>query len=73
MAGKVRNKRNFYIVRLRKDDSIVAVGTAEECTKALGFESVSIFYCMVSRVRSGSDRNKKYDVDIVPEEDEEDA
>lgn len=71
MAGKVRNKRHFYIVRLRKDDSIVAVGTAEECTKALGFDSIAVFYSMVSRVRSGSARNKKYDVDIVPEEDED--
>lgn len=72
MAGKVRNKRHFYIVRLRKDDSIVAVGTAEECTKALDFDSIAVFYSMVSRVRSGSARNKKYDVDIVPEEDEDD-
>ena len=68
MAGKVRNKRHFYIVRLRADDSIVAVGTAEECAKALGFASVPVFYCMVSRCNSGSPCNKKYDVDIVPEE-----
>lgn len=71
MAGKVRNKRNFYIVRLRKDDSIVAVGTAEECRKALGFSSVGVFRTMVSRCRSGSDKYKKYDVDIVPEEEED--
>lgn len=65
-------KRNFYIVRLRKDDSIVAVGNAEECVKSLGLSSVSVFRTLVSRCRNNSEKYKKYDVDIVPEvEDEE--
>lgn len=33
--------------------------------------SVGVFRTMVSRCRSGSDKYKKYDVDIVPEEEED--
>lgn len=29
-------QRKFFIVRLRRDDSIVAVGTTEECAKEMG-------------------------------------
>lgn len=65
------NKKNFYIVRLRKDDTIVAVGDAEECTKALGFSSISSFRTMVSRSRMNLSQYSKYDVDVVPEEEED--
>jgi hypothetical protein len=67
----VGRKRIFYIVRLRKDDSIVAVGNAEECVKSLGLSSAAVFRSLVSRCRHNSKRNKKYDVDIVPEEEDE--
>lgn len=63
------NRKNFYIVRLRKDDSIVAAGDAEECTKALGFSSADSFRMMVSRSRMNLSRYSKYDVDIVMDED----
>ena len=64
-------KKNFYIVRLRKDDSIVAVGDAEECTKALGFSSIDVFRTMVSRSRMHLSQYSKYDVDVVPEEEDD--
>ena len=67
------NRKNFYIVRLRKDDSIVAVGDAEECTKALGFSSIAVFRTMVSRSRMHLSQYGKYDVDVVPDEEEDDV
>lgn len=51
----------FYIVRLRKDDSIVAVGNAVECAKRMKM-SISSFHSTVSRCRSGE--NQKYEVDV---------
>lgn len=67
------NRKKFYIVRLRKDDSIVAVGSAEECTNILGFSSVPVFRTMVSRAQLQLSQYSKYDVDVLPgEEDEED-
>lgn len=65
MANK---KRNFYIVRLRKDDSIVAIGTSEECVKQLGFRSVKIFYSVLSNNRSG--KRNRYEIDIMEDENE---
>lgn len=60
----MKRKRNFYIVRLRKDDRIVATGTAGECAKALGFKSAKTFYMMVSKHRHAG--RKRYEVDIMP-------
>lgn len=51
----------FYIVRLRADDSIVAVGSAAECAKIMGI-SLESFRCAVTRSRSGE--NKKYEIDV---------
>lgn len=60
-------RRVFYIVRLRKDDSIVAVGTAEECARVMRM-SINSFRTTVSRSRNGL--SHKYEIDIE-EEDEE--
>ena len=51
----------FYIVRLRADDSIVAVGSAIECAKILGI-SVPSFHCYVTNCRKGI--IKKYEIDV---------
>lgn len=51
----------FYIVRLRKDDSIVEVGNAVECARRMKM-SISSFHSTVSRCRSGE--NQKYEVDV---------
>lgn len=51
----------FYIVRLRADDSIVAVGSAIECAKILGI-SVPSFHCYVTNCRKGI--MKKYEIDV---------
>ena len=51
----------FYIVRLRADDSIVAVGSAIECAKILG-TSVPSFHCYATNCRKGI--MKKYEIDV---------
>lgn len=56
--------RRFYIVRLRADDSIVAVGSDVECAKMMGM-ALQVFRCTVSHCLAG--RNKKYEIDILPE------
>ena len=62
-------KRNFYIIRLRKDDSIVATGSARECTEQMGFKTLKIFYSVLSKNRSG--KRHRYEIDIMPDGDEE--
>ena len=57
--------QKFYVVRLRKDDSIVAVGNAVECARRMKM-SVTSFHSTVHRCRS--DENKKYEVDIETED-----
>lgn len=57
--------RRFYIVRLRADDSIVAVGSTEECAKAMGM-TVNSFHATVHRCRTG--KNKKYEIDVEKED-----
>lgn len=52
----------FYIVRLRADDSIVAVGSSIECAKALKI-SVDSFRCAVARSKKGI--QNKYEIDIL--------
>lgn len=49
-----------YTIYLKKDDSIVASGTAKECQKQMGFKSLGVFYSVVSRVYRGI--STKYDV-----------
>ena len=48
----------FYIVRLRADDSIVAVGSSIECAKALKI-SVDSFRCAVTRSKKESTINTR--------------
>ena len=50
----------FYTVYDAKDDTIVASGSASECTDQLDFKSLDSFYCMISRVLKG--QNRKYKV-----------
>lgn len=60
----------FYIIRLRKDDSIVAVGTAQECIKAMGLSSMNSFRSIVSKNKLN--KHTTYEIDIEPiDEDEE--
>ena len=62
--------RNFYFVRRRKDDSIVAIGTAAECMKQMGIESLNSFHSIVAKNRSGV--RKTYEIDIEEIDEEED-
>ena len=57
--------KKFYIVRLRADDSIVAVGSAEECAKIMGISRNS-FLCYVTNCHKGI--MKKYEIDVEPED-----
>ena len=61
----MRYPKKFYIVRLRVDDSIVAVGSAEECAKIMGISRNS-FLCYVTNCRKGS--MTKYEIDVEPED-----
>ena len=57
----MRYPKKFYIVRLRVDDSIVAVGSADECAKIMGISHES-FLCYVTNCRKGI--MKKYEIDV---------
>ena len=59
------NSRKFYIVRLRKDDSILAVGRGEECAKAMGM-TINTFRTTVCRCLQG--KTKKYDIYVEKED-----
>lgn len=50
----------FYMVCLAKDDTIVATGSAEECTKQMGLKNNQAFRDIVSKSKLG--KNKKYEV-----------
>lgn len=71
MAGKNRSERKdlqkFYVVRLRKDDSVIACGSSRECAKAMGM-SINSFYSTVTRSCNGE--NRRYSIDIESWEDE---
>ena len=58
----------FYIIRRRKDDSIVAVGTAKECMRSMGVKSYNSFQSIVSRNRSGKQLTYEIDVEYLEEE-----
>lgn len=60
-------KRRFYIVRLRADDRILAVGTGPECAAQMGM-SLETFRATVSRCTRGL--SQKYEIDVELEEDE---
>lgn len=55
--------QKFYVVRLRKDDSIVAAGNSLQCAQRMGM-SMASFYTTVSRCRNGE--NRRYIVDVEP-------
>ena len=58
-----------FAVYMDKTDELLAVGTAAECAKAIGW-SVRDFFTIKSRVKAG--RNKKY-VFVPVEDDDEEA
>ena len=55
-------KPKFYMVYLAADDSIVATGSAEECTKQMGLKNVHSFYSIIGKSRSG--KLSRYEVII---------
>ena len=59
-------KPKFYMVYRTKDDSIAAVGSAEECAKQLGQSDVHTFYTLAHRVKHGT--CKTYEI-IISESD----
>lgn len=64
------SNRKFYIVRLRKDDRILAVGRGEECAKAMGM-TISTFRTTVCRCLQG--KTKKYDIYVERENGDEEG
>lgn len=50
--------RNLYYVWREKDDEILAVGTARECSEKMGIK-LSSFYSEVTRTRSGQHKYYK--------------
>lgn len=62
--------KNFYIIRLKKDDSIVAVGTANECVKTMGLSSVNSFRSIVSKNMKGVQNTYEIDIESIEEEEE---
>ena len=61
-------RKKFYIIRRRKDDSIVAVGSVEECMKSMGVETKESFYSIVSRNRSGVKNTYEIDIELLDDE-----
>lgn len=63
----------FYMVYLAADDTIVATGSAQECTEQMGLKNKHSFLSIVSKVRKGT--FKKYEIidsdsDTLDDEDE---
>ena len=52
-----------YRVKIANTGEVVAIGTAFECMKKLGFSSISSFHTIVSRSKSGE--NRKYIIDVI--------
>ena len=40
-----------YIVYDNRTDNVLAVGTARECTKQLGYKTTDVFYTLICRQR----------------------
>ena len=53
-------KPQYYAIYLRKNDTLLASGSADECRKALGCATLRAFYALTYRARSG--KSAKYDV-----------
>lgn len=62
--------KNFYFVRRKKDDSIVAVGTAQECMKSMGISSINSFHSIVAKNRSGVRTTYEIDIELIDEEED---
>ena len=62
------SKPKFYIIRRRKDDSIVAVGSAQECMVSMGIKSYNVFQSTVCRNRSGKYKTYEIDIEYLDEE-----
>lgn len=60
----------LYIIRRRKDDSIVAVGTANECVKIMGLKSSNSFRSIVSKNRKNVQTTYEIDTFNIDEEEE---
>ena len=59
VPSRPKELRKKYTIYLRKNDHIVASGTAEECAKQMG-TSIGSFYAIASRAKSG--KTKKYEI-----------
>lgn len=46
-----------YIVYDNRTDEVLAIGTARECTKALGYSSVDCFYSQICSQRNRDNPN----------------
>lgn len=60
---------NWYTVYLRKTGELAAAGTAEMCTRQLGYASTNSFYSTVTHTRKLSGMKKKlqkYDFVVEP-------
>ena len=56
-----------YIVYDNRNDNVLAVGTARECTKSLGYSSTDCFYSQISSQKNRHNpkyakRNKHIDI-----------
>lgn len=61
----------YYTVYRKDSDEIIAFGTSQECTKALGLKNVEQFYAFVSKTRSGIRKNYVVVVDTDDDTDDE--
>ena len=59
--------QKFYVVRLRKDDSVIACGNSLQCAKAMGMNLES-FYSTVTRCRNGTNRRYLIDIELWEEQ-----
>ena len=59
--------QKFYVVRLRKDDSVIATGNSLQCARAMGM-SLGVFYTTVTRCRNGTNRRYQIDVEFWEEQ-----
>lgn len=54
-----------YTVYLAKNDTIIATGTAQECSEQMGCKNIDSFYSIVSKCRLG--KHHKYDIVVESE------
>lgn len=61
--NKKYNLRKEYAV-YDKEDNLLMIGTARECTEYLGL-TIDSFYCRVSKLRTGK-ANGRYKGKVIP-------